>query len=59
MFLEHGDYLSWDHLNFANFLACDSDNGQEVELKFWETKVHGTWRVEPKRCAAVKLTFVE
>jgi hypothetical protein len=40
-------------------LACDSDNGQEVELKFWETKVHGTWREEPRRCAAVELTFVD
>jgi hypothetical protein len=59
MFLEHGVSLSWDHLNFANFLACDSDDGQEVELKFWETKVHGSWREEPRRCAAVKLTFVE
>ncbi|GAB7322960.1 hypothetical protein MBLNU13_g05492t1 [Cladosporium sp. NU13] len=59
MFLEDGVSLSWHHLNFANFLACDSDNAQEVELKFWETKVHGTWREEPRRCAAVKLTFVD
>ena len=58
MFWE-GDHLRWDHKNFDIWLVCDSDNGEEVELKYWATKVHGTWKEDPRRCAAVKLRVVE
>jgi len=51
--------LRWDYKHFDSWLVCDADNGEEVELKYWGKKVHGTWREEPRRCAAVKLRVVE
>lgn len=58
MFLDR-DFLKWKHEHFDSWLVCDSDDGEEAELKFWGTTVHGTWREEPRRCAAVKLRLME